>query len=303
MEPALTKNSTLLQCLGNPVPSEKSPTLQPAPENSLQSAEKKVTMESKKVTSNIKSELQAHQIQNLNMQVGLTNGQQSNQQNNEDRYHLPDNQYTKIINQKTVYRRGDKNKYRKIVQYSNIVKHELSNQSEKKNTISEFQNPTLSHDNLLTKDRNVLPTEDRKKLGHEDGVQEQAKTKLQEKVECIQNDTAKTLAQDHQKYINLMITDYLHAWKIQHNNTVEGLNNTGQHSTFQNWSEGAEPKTGPRGKQASALNNCNFRYSTIPFGQATMATAIRDSIQKDKKCSTRNFCKYLFQCSSIFSKQ
>lgn len=269
MEPVLTKNSTLLQCLETPVPSEKSPTLQPAPKISLHRTEKKETMANKKVMSNIKSELHTYQIQsgihsqNLNKQAGLINGQQSNQESTEDRYHLPGNQYTKIINQKAVYKRGDKDKYRKMGQYSKSVKHALSNQSDKFNTISEFQTPILSHDNSLTKDHNMLPTEGRKKLMHEDGIQEQTKTKFQEKVEYIQNDTAKTLAQNHQKYMNLMIPDYLHAWEIQHNNTAEGLNNNGQHSDLRNWSEGVESKIGPRSKQESALSNCNFRYSTI----------------------------------------
>jgi hypothetical protein len=295
MEPVLTKNSTLLQCLETPVPSEKSPTLQPAPERSLHRTEKKETMANKKFVSNIKSELHAHQIQsgihsqNLNKQSGFINGQQSNQESSEDRYHLRGNQYTKIMNQKAVYKRGDKDKYRKIGQYSNSVKHALSNQSDKFNTISEFQNAILSHDNSLTKDHNMLSTERRKKLKHEDGIQEQTKTKFQENVEYIQNVTTKTLAQNHQKYMNLKIPDYLHAWEIQHNNTAEVLSNTGQQSDLQNWSEGVESKTEPRSKQESALSNCNFRYSTIPFGQGPMATAITDSIQKSKKCSTRNF--------------
>jgi hypothetical protein len=84
---------------------------------------------------------------------------------------------------------------------------------------------------------------------------------------------------------NLMIPDYLYAQENQHNTTIEGLNNTGQHSALQNWSEAVELKSVPSSKQASALNNRNFRYSKIHFGQGSLTTAIRDSIHEGKQCS------------------
>jgi hypothetical protein len=95
---------------------------------------------------------------------------------------------------------------------------------------------------------------------------------------------------DKDKYRNMVQhSDYLHGREIQHNNTVEGLNNTGQHSALQNWSEGAESKSLPSSKQASALSNCNFRYSTLHFGQGPLTTAIRDSIHEGKHCSKEDF--------------
>jgi hypothetical protein len=282
MEPAFTKNSTLLQCLESSVPSEKSSTLLPVPESSIHNAERKVTMANEKVMLNMKSELHAHRIQsgiharNLNKQDGHINVQQSKQQNTEDRYHLHGNQYTEITKRKPVYRRGGKDRYRKMWHYSNSIKHEFSNKSEKFNPILQFQNSILPHDNSMTKDR--TETEDRKKFRYEGTRLEQTETKFQEKVKYIQNDTAKTLTRNDQKYMkNVMTPDYQHAWEIQHNNTFEGPNNTGQHSALQNSSEGVELKSGPRSKQALALTNCNFRYSsTVHFGQGLLTTVIRE---------------------------
>ncbi|XP_033611483.1 uncharacterized protein LOC111874724 isoform X2 [Cryptotermes secundus] len=281
LEPALTNSSTFLQCLENSVPTEKSPRVQPASNISLHKGEKTVTAENKKVMSNIESEYHAHKIQsdihsqNLNKQDGHVNIQQINQQNTKDRDHPYGNQYTETINQRPVYKRGDKDKYSNIVQYSKSIKHEMSMPSEEFNTTPEFQNSNVFYDNSSTKDYNILSTEDRKALRHEDEQKQQTKTKLTKELEYIQNHTARTLTQDHQKYMkNLMIPDYLHSQENQHSTTTEGLNDTGQHSALQNWSEAVELKSVPSSKQASTLNNSNFSISRRQHNGASSGAAI-----------------------------
>lgn len=293
MEPALTNSSTLLQCLENPVPSKKSPGVQSASNIVLHKGENTVTMANKKVMSNIESDHHAHQIQsdiysqNLNKQDGHVNVQQINQKNTKDRDHPYGNQYTETIKQRPVYKRGGKDKHRIMAQYSNSIKHAMSSPSEEFNTIPEFQNSKpFFYDNSSTKDHNILSIKDRKELRHEDEQKQRTNTKFKKELEYIQNHIARTLTQDHQKYMkNLKIPDYLHAQENQHNTTIEDLNNTGQHSASQNWSEAVEFKSVPSSKQTSALNNHYFRYSKIQFGQGPLTTAIRDSIHEGKQCS------------------
>jgi hypothetical protein len=267
MESALTNSSALLQCLENPVPSKKSLRVQPASKISLHKGEKTVTMANKKVMSNIESEHHAHQIQsdihlrNLSKQEGHVNVQQINQQNTEDHDHPYVNLYTETIKQKPVYKREGKDKYKNMAQYSNSIKRAMTSPPEEFNTILEFENSKFSH-------YNPLPTEDRKELGHEDGQKQQRKAKFEKELEYIQNHTASTLTQNLKKFIkNLMIPNHLHGMENQHNNTVEAVNNTGQHSAIQNWSEAVESKSGPSSKQASTHSNRNFRYSAIHLGQ------------------------------------
>ncbi|PNF41155.1 hypothetical protein B7P43_G03857 [Cryptotermes secundus] len=151
----------------------------------------------------------------------------------------------------------------------------MSMPSEEFNTTPEFQNSNVFYDNSSTKDYNILSTEDRKALRHEDEQKQQTKTKLTKELEYIQNHTARTLTQDHQKYMkNLMIPDYLHSQENQHSTTTEGLNDTGQHSALQNWSEAVELKSVPSSKQASTLNNSNFSISRRQHNGASSGAAI-----------------------------
>jgi hypothetical protein len=241
-----------------------SPATQSAPKSSLHKEEEEeiVTVGNKKVIWNHSMETEDHKHQ-----IQLSDIQQDNQQNTEDRDHPFSNKYTQTRKQKTSrrYKREVKHedKYRNIFHYANSDNYvPTSPMFEKFDTIQQFQKHKVSRGNSLTGDHNISPTEERKELGHEDGRKEKSKIQFRGKLEYTQNHIARTLRHNYSKNIkSLMVPDdlFVQEMSIQHNRSGEEPNNTGQHLVLHNWNADAPSKSEPSSNHATVPSNCNFR--------------------------------------------